>query len=195
MIAQPVKPRRPFTNQESALNIEGSTLDQPRPWSLRRLVFCSACATTLLALGGCGDVAKPVVGPITFFANASGTMQLPPVTSVTHSPQTQLNLNVTVTGDPEALGVDWTVTCGSSLPEGSLPAGQVDTSCGSFAPYHTVSGPLPSYTLPAGTVIVTTYTAPSNVPKGGTVTIIAHATSLPSSVSSVTFNGHVTGQG
>jgi hypothetical protein len=168
------------------LNTKGLSGHPSKTLSLRRLARCSAYAIALLALGGCGDVAKPVVGPITFFANASGTMQLPPVTSVTHSPQTQLNLDVTVTGDPEALGVDWTVTCGSSLPEGSLPAGQVDTSCGSFAPYHTVSGPLPSYTLPAGTVIVTTYTAPSNVPKGGTVTIIAHATSLPSSVSSVT---------
>jgi hypothetical protein len=36
------------------------------------------------------------------------------------------------------------------------------------------------------TGIITTYTAPSVVPKGGTVTITAHATSLPSVFSSVT---------
>jgi hypothetical protein len=96
---------------------------------------------------------------------------------------TSIYLDVVVTGDPESLGVDWTVTCSSSLPEGSLPAGTVDTSCGSFVPTHTISGPTPSYPV---TGIVTQFTAPAAVPKAGTVTIVAHATSLPSSSSSLT---------
>ena len=63
----------------------------------------------------------------------------------------------TVAGDPNnpAGGVDWTVTCGS-------------TQCGSFTSTHTVSG------------AATTFTAPSAVPTGGTVTITATAHDAPS---------------
>lgn len=164
------------------MNRKNLSADQAKCRGLCRRLFCSTAAIALIALGGCGDAARPVVGPIAF-TNATGVAQ-PAVVSVLHG--TSIYLDVIVTADPESLGADWTVTCGSSLPEGSLPAGQVDTSCGGFTPTHTTSGPIPSYPLPAGTVIVTQYTAPQSVPKGGTVTIIAHATSLPSSISSLT---------
>jgi hypothetical protein len=177
-----------INDKESVLNIKSSSADQVLPGQLKRLFFCSACAVALVALGGCGDSERPVVGQFTFFTNASGAVQTAPITVLQHNgTPNSIYLDATVTNDPEALGVDWTVTCSRSLPEGSLPAGQVDTSCGSFTPYHTTSGPMPSYTLPPGVAIVTQYTAPQNWPAAGTVTIVAHATSLPSSTSSVTF--------
>jgi hypothetical protein len=64
------------------------------------------------------------------------------------------NLSVTISNDPGTAGADWTVTCGSA-------------SCGSFSATHTASG------------ATTVYTAPANVPTGGTVTIQATATSNP----------------
>jgi hypothetical protein len=145
---------------------------------LRCLAFTSAAAVALVALGGCA-AARPVLQQINI-TNASGVVQ-PTVASVTHG--MSIYLDAIVVDDPEFLGADWTVTCSSSLPTGTLPAGTVDTSCGSFVPYHTISGPLPSYPI---TGIVTQYTAPVNVPKAGTVTIVAHATSLPSSTASLT---------
>ena len=85
-----------------------------------------------------------------------------------------------VTDDDQFLGVSWTVTCGSAAPVGG---GTIDTACGTCNPAQTESGPAPLY--PA-TGIVTTYNAPSAIPKGATVTITAHATALPSVTSSVT---------
>ena len=65
------------------------------------------------------------------------------VTAGTTAPFTAL-----VTGDSGNAGVTWSVTCGTS-------------TCGSFSPTSTGSG------------TATTYTAPANVPTGGTVTIVA----------------------
>lgn len=65
------------------------------------------------------------------------------------------SLVATVANDSAILGVDWTVTCGSP------------GACGAFSPTHTASG------------AQTTYTAPSVVPAGGTVTIIATSTTDP----------------
>jgi hypothetical protein len=65
------------------------------------------------------------------------------------------SLAATVANDSANAGVDWTVTCGSP------------GACGSFSPTHTASG------------AQTTYTAPSAVPAGGTVTIIATSTTDP----------------
>jgi hypothetical protein len=154
---------------------------QVRTRSLRRYLAGSACAAVFAALGGCGVSTPPSVGPITI-TNASGVQQTA-ITSLQHG--TMIYMDVTVTHDVESLGADWTVTCGSSLPPASLPAGVVDTSCGTFVPNHTISGPIPSYPLPVGTVIVTQFTAPANIPVGATVTIVAHATSLPSSTSTL----------
>lgn len=148
---------------------------------LRRLALCSACAVALLPLGGCADANKPIVGMITI-TNPSGVAQC---ANVSLQAGGSICLTVDVTDDPEALGVDWTVTCSSLLPEGSLPSGTVDTSCGSFTPTHTMSGPIPSYNN-NGAGIVTQFAAPAKIPRAGTVTIIAHATALPSSTSSLT---------
>jgi hypothetical protein len=84
---------------------------------------------------------------------------------------------VTLTGDSALLGADWAVYCGSALPPGTpLPPGTTeDTSCGTFTPVHTASGPVPSYAT-SGAGIVTLYTAPAAPPKQGVVTLYAAAT-------------------
>jgi hypothetical protein len=64
------------------------------------------------------------------------------------------NLTAVVTFDPANAGVDWSVSCQSTL-------------CGSFNPAHTASGQL------------TTYTAPLTVPTNGLVTITAASTTAP----------------
>ena len=77
--------------------------------------------------------------------------QLPPPLQVSASGP----LIAKVTNDPANLGVDWAVSC--------MPAAGT-TGCGSFNPTHTASGQL------------TTYTAPTAVPVGNTVTITATST-------------------
>jgi hypothetical protein len=75
-----------------------------------------------------------------------------------------------VTGDPNSMGVNWSVTCTPApIPQGT---------CGTIVP-HTASG------------YPTTYTAPFNfdeqtVPVGGTVTITAASTANPSATVSTT---------
>ncbi len=130
----------------------------------------------LVLLAGCGVNLPPKISPISF-VSASGA-SVPPVSSVPVNGQ--LYLIATVTNDDEALGVSWTVTCGSAVPPGGT---SIDTSCGTFDPAQTASGPIPPY---PSTGIITTYNAPSAAPKGGSVTITAHATALPSVSSSVT---------
>jgi hypothetical protein len=96
---------------------------------------------------------------------------------------------VTVTNDPQLLGVNWSVYCGSAPPPGTpLPPGQTqDETCGTFTPAHTMSGPIPTY-VTSGTGYVTFYVAPGNPPKNGMVTLYAAATSNPSKYSSVTLS-------
>lgn len=71
---------------------------------------------------------------------------------------TSAQITATVSNDPSNAGVNWSVSCGG-------------TDCGSFtpsAPAHTASGsPI-------------TYTAPTSVPTGNTVTITAAAVASPS---------------
>jgi hypothetical protein len=66
----------------------------------------------------------------------------------------------TVTNDSHHLGVDWTATCGTT------------GACGSFSPTHTASG------------ASTTFTAPSDIPDGNTVSIIATSTRNPGKAAS-----------
>jgi hypothetical protein len=98
-------------------------------------------------------------------------------------------LEVTLTNDPQLLGADWSVYCGSAPPPGTPPPpGQTqDQSCGTFTPVHTISGPVPAY-LTSGSGYVTLYTAPAAPPAQGTVTLYAAATSNPSRWSSVTLS-------
>jgi len=133
-------------------------------------------ALVLMLLVGCGGTSKPQVGPIEF-TSTSGASETD-VTSL--AVNGQVHLVATVKNDNQFLGVSWTVTCGSAA---SSVGTSIDTSCGTFNPAQTASGPVPSY---SSTGIITTYTAPSTVPKGSTVTITAHATALPSETSSIT---------
>jgi hypothetical protein len=145
-------------------------------------------AMSLLALSGCSSgnssSAKPQVGAIAF-TDANGSVQAAPVTSLTVNQGTYLD--VALTSDPQMLGADWSVVCGSALPPGTpLPPGQTqDQSCGTFTPAHTMSGPIPSY-VTSGTGYVAFYTAPAVPPKQGTVTLYASATSDHTKFSTVT---------
>jgi len=161
------------------------------------LVF--VLSTILFIIVGCGNSNRPEIASITFTTDSSGTE---PVCTTAVTPSTPVNTPVctaallptlvaggqavhifaNVEEDNQLLGVSWAVSCGSEAP---VASGTIDTSCGTLQPAQTLSGPVPLY--PA-TGIVTNYNPPSALPKGGTVTIIAHATSLPSVTSSVTLN-------
>lgn len=144
------------------------------PRTLRRLLALSiALAAALTA--GCGGKQRPLIGPIQF-TDASGAS----VTAVSSlAVNGQVYLVATVTHDDQFLGVSWIATCGSAASPGT---GAVDTSCGTFSPSQTLSGPVPAYPQ---TGVIATYTAPAAIPKGKSVTITAHATSLPSVTSGV----------
>ena len=75
-------------------------------------------------------------------------IQTPPSPLNIEIPGNTVAIGANVANDPLNAGVNWSVTCGSA-------------QCGSFTPPHTVSGN------------TTTYTAPSSVPPGATVTITA----------------------
>ena len=126
-------------------------------------------------LTGCGSNPKPQIGAIEFTtASGAGASSLNSL-----EVNQQAYLVATVIHDDQFLGVSWTVSCGSAVPPSS---GSIDTSCGTFSPSHTLSGPVPTY---PSTGVIATYTAPPDVPKGTTITITAHATSLPSITSNV----------
>jgi hypothetical protein len=141
--------------------------------------------TAITLFSGCSSSSssKPQVSGIVF-SDANGVQQTAP-TSLTANSGTYLYANVT--NDKQFLGVDWTVSCGSQLPPGTpLPPGQVtDTSCGTFSPVHTLSGPIPSYTK-NGSGILAFYTAPAAPPANGIVTLYASATSDHSKFTSIT---------
>ena len=147
---------------------------------IRGIVLLAVAAAMVT---GCSDTTKPQVGAITF-TSANGVAQSA-LTTVTAGQGAYLE--VTITHDIALLGANWSVTCESALPPGTpLPPGQTeDTSCGTFAPLHTISGPVPSYAT-SGTGYVTFYTAPAAPPKGGTVTLYASSTTDPSQSSSLT---------
>jgi hypothetical protein len=154
--------------------------------STQRAIFALLPCAALILLSGCStSTAKPMVGPI-IMTDKNGAA-VPAMTTL--APSASVYLLVTVTDDA-SLGADWTVVCSSSLPPGSLPAGGVDTSCGLFTPAHTISGPVPGFVTDPKIVAqyVTQYTAPSQAPKAGTVTLAVNATALPTRSSSLTLN-------
>lgn len=124
------------------------------------------------------------VAPITF-TDANGTPLATPPTTLDAGQSSYVD--VQLADDPQGLGADWSVYCGSALPPGTpLPPGQTqDSSCGTFVPAHTLSGPIPGY-VTSGAGYVTLYTAPAAPPKQGVVTLYAAATANPSKYSSVT---------
>jgi hypothetical protein len=108
-------------------------------------------------------------------ATASDTVTItgpPPSITVLVAPPssmqtgTQAMISADVQNDPKNLGVNWTVTCGS-------------TDCGSFNPTHTASD------------AETVYTAPASVPASGSVTIIATTAATPAATAAqqVTITG------
>ena len=116
-------------------------------------------AGTCLVLGSlsCGGAGHPGSSVVIAFA----PVPLAPPTSMALS--TIASFAAVVSGDPQAQGVNWTVSC--------TPAAAPEASCGTITS-HTASG------------YPTTYTAPFNydgltVPVGGTVTITAAATADP----------------
>ncbi len=118
-------------------------------------------------LSGCSSSSSVQAGPIVVTIAGGTTSQ----SSNTLGISQQASLSMTPINDRLGAGVDWKVTCGGSPVTGSLSGG----ACGTFSPAHTGSG------------AKTIYTAPSYVPVGTTVTIMASATSNPSATSTVTF--------
>ena len=82
---------------------------------------------------------------------------------------TTVMVAATVSNDPQAGGVDWSVSCSNSAAAGQ---------CGTFAaPPHTASG------------VLIAYTAPATVPAGGLpVVITAASTDVPSAVANASSN-------
>jgi len=160
-----------------------------RRFALLRFLALSAFSCAALVVAGCGSSrsVKPVVGAISFTdANGKPLTQLPIVSLGVNQ---GLYMMTTLSDDNGLLGADWSVACASALAPGTpLPPGQTqDLSCGSFAPAHSISGPIPVVaTTPNGYIVF--YSAPAAVPKGGTVTLIASATADHSRASTVTLN-------
>jgi hypothetical protein len=158
----------------------------------RRGCLALLCAG-LVAVSGCssGTASKPTVEGVTF-ADVDGTALKTQPTSLTVGQGTYVN--VTLTSDPQLLGANWSVVCGSALPPGEpLPPGQTqDESCGTFTPAHTISVPssgIPTYVGNAVTAgYLALYVAPPTPPKQGVVTLYASAIADPSRTSSVTLS-------
>ncbi len=81
-----------------------------------------------------------------------------------------VQVSMSPVGDTTDAGVNWTVTCGGNPITGSVTGG----ACGTFVPTHTPDG------------VASTFTAPSIIPIGTTVTITADVASNPSASSSIT---------
>jgi hypothetical protein len=145
------------------------------------------CAALLLGLQACSSGnsgVTPQVGAITF-TNVNGAAAAQPLQLMAEGESTYVLVDVA--NDPQLLGANWSVYCGSAVPPGTpLPPGQTqDQSCGSFSPVHTMSGPIPSYATSTSGYLAL-YTAPAAVPKQGNVTLYASSTTDPSQRSSAT---------
>jgi hypothetical protein len=154
-------------------------------FGLARLAALGLVATALMAISGCASstsAANIQVGPI-MFTNASGALQ---TTALSLNAGQGTYVDVAVMNDPQLLGADWSVYCGSEPPPGTpLPPGVIqDDSCGTFTPTHTMSGPAPAYVTSAAGYI-SFYTAPAAPPAKGSVFLYATSTANPSKVSMV----------
>ena len=142
------------------------TCSDPDCGSFTSTHTASGTATTYMA-----PASVPSSGPVTITATATAnsaatataivtitgpppsiTILVPPPSSMQTG--TQAMISADVQNDPKNLGVNWTVTCGS-------------TDCGSFNPMQTASD------------AQTVYTAPASVPASGSVTIIATTVATP----------------
>lgn len=171
-------PRRKGSYEE--LNLHASAREDFRstfrllPWGIWDRLACGRTVDSRGLFVGGGSSSKPQVGAIAF-TDVNGTPQKTAPTSLTVGQGIYVDVNLT--NDPQLLGADWSVTCGSAPPPGTpLPPGQPqDESCGTFTPAHTISGPIPSYVID-GKGYVAFYTAPAATPKQGVVTLFASST-------------------
>lgn len=161
---------------------------------LARLIASGLFSAALVAVSGCssGTSSKPTVNGV-MFADIDGTPLKTQPTVLTVGQGSYVG--VTLSGDSQLLGADWSVVCGSALAPGEpIPPGQTqDESCGTFTPTHTISGPIPSYVTNAATSgYLVLYVAPTTPPKQGVVTLYTSATADHSRASSVTLTiqGH-----
>ncbi len=168
----------------------------PRAGLFPRMALLAVSAIALVMVSACSSgnsVSKVQVGPITF-TDANGMPLKTSPGSLTAGQGAYVA--VTLTDDPQLLGADWNVYCGSAPPPGTpVPPGQTqDETCGTFTPAHTTScissGTLsctPSY-VTNGAGYVSFYVAPGAPPKQGTVTLYAASTSSPNKFSSISLS-------
>jgi len=156
---------------------------------LQRAAVLVVAAVLSMAISSCSSgysVSKVQVGSI-IFTDIDGKPLKTPPGSLTASQG--VYVTVTVNNDPQNLGVDWSVYCGSALAPGApLPPGQTqDEACGVFTPGHTQGGPIPTY-VTTGSGYVSLYVAPGTPPKNGIVTLYAISTTAPNKYSSVSLS-------
>ncbi len=150
-------------------------------WTCAPVGACGSFTPTHTASGSATTYTAPATVPtggtvtVTATSTADKTKSASAIISITlaaitvsfnPAPPTSVVINsmtaiTAVTND--SLGVNWTVTCGSA-------------NCGSFNPTQTLSGS------------PTTYTAPSTIPSGGTVTVTATSVTDPAVNASVGIN-------
>ena len=126
----------------------------------------------LAALWGCNVSAVPQLGAISVTTDPATT---PPTALSSVIVGTPAFVSVAVGQDQENLGVNWTVTCLGSPKV--VPPNQPNPDpnpCGTISPVY------------VGSNVNMTYTAPTYIPVGNTVTITAFATSDPAVSSSIT---------
>lgn len=155
----------------------------------RWLALLVALAAFLAPVSACSSshsTSAVQVGPITF-TDSNGTPMTAEPTSLVAGQG--VHVEVTLNNDPQLLGANWSVYCGSAPPPGTpVPPGQTqDETCGTFAPAHTMSGPIPSF-VSNGTGYVAFYVAPGTPPANGTVTLYATSTSAPDKFSSISLS-------
>ncbi len=127
--------------------------------------YFASCFLASYLLAGCGSGLNSKLGSISV-TDPSGA-QKGQLTSVVVNATAAVS--VAVSGDPNALGVDWNLTClGSSM------ATYTTNPCGTLNPLH------------VGSNINMLYTAPAYVTVGNTVTLTAAVTSDPSQQARVT---------
>jgi hypothetical protein len=166
----------------------------PRVMNWTRAGIAAMLLAFAVVLCGCssGNAYKPTITGVSF-TDLDGTTLTTQPSSLATSQGTYVAAKLI--GDTQQLGVNWVAVCGSALAQGTpLPTGQTeDESCGTFAPAHTVSTPVPSYITNAySSGYVALYVAPSSTPKQGVVTLYASATADSSRVATVTLA--ITGQ-
>lgn len=111
-------------------------------------------------LTGCSNGSNSGVKPgLIVMENSDGLRMTTSALSI----GSKLSLSMTASGDTKSAGIDWTVICGGNPVTGSISNG----ACGTFAATHTANGSQ------------TTFAAPSAVPIGTTVKILATVTSNP----------------